>query len=61
MKRDLNFLKKWMERTDMGNVYLHGKDNRTWSSEEWQSDLVSLKARAADDYFFEWASDTLTH
>jgi hypothetical protein len=61
MKRDLRFLKRWMERVDMGNVYLHGKDNTTWSNEEWQYDLVSLKTRPADDLFYLWVYDVATH
>ena len=61
MKRDLRFLNQWMERVDMGNVYLHGKDNTTWSKEEWQYDLVSLKTRPADDIFYLWVYDTVTH
>ena len=59
MKRDLRFLNRWMERVDMGNVYLHGKDNTTWSKEEWQYDLVSLKTRPADDIFYLWVYDTV--
>ena len=61
MKRDLRFLNRWMERVDMGNVYLHGKDNTTWSNEEWRYDLVSLKTRPADDLFYLWVYDTATH
>jgi hypothetical protein len=61
MKRDLRFLNRWMERVDMGNVYLHGKDNTTWSKEEWRHDLVSLKTRPADDLFYLWMYDAVTH
>ncbi|KAH6683326.1 hypothetical protein B0J14DRAFT_556574 [Halenospora varia] len=59
MPRDLGFLKKWMERTDMGNVYLTGEDRSTWSDEEWRSDLLSMRTQAADDMFFHWAYDKL--
>jgi hypothetical protein len=60
ISRDLAFLNQWMQRTDLGNVYLHGEDRATWSNEEWKPDLISLGARRADDVFFQWVYDTLT-
>lgn len=61
MQCDLNFLNCWMQRTDMGNVYLHGDDKNLWSNEEWQHDLISLKPRGADDAFFHWIYETAIH
>jgi hypothetical protein len=48
-----------MERTDMGNVRLNGSDSRTWTNDEWKSDLAALKSWAADDFFFHWMYDTV--
>lgn len=61
MPRDLQFLNKWMQRTDMGNVYLHGEDRYTWSNEEWVNDLAVLATRTTDDAFFQWVYDTAFH
>ncbi|TVY81624.1 hypothetical protein LSUE1_G004823 [Lachnellula suecica] len=59
ISRDLAFLNRWMQRTDMGNVYFHGEDRSTWSNEEWRHDLVSLGVLGADDIFFRWISQIL--
>jgi hypothetical protein len=50
-----------MVRTGMGNVRLHGSDNRTWSSDEWRADLVSLNPWVDESPLFSWISDTATH
>jgi len=45
----------------MGNVRLHGSDNRTWSSDEWRADLVSLNPWVDESPLFSWISDTATY
>jgi len=44
----------------MGNVRLHGSDSRTWSSDEWRADLVSLNPWIDESPLFSWISDTAT-
>jgi hypothetical protein len=61
MRQDLMFLNRWMQRTDMGNVYLHGPDSTTWLNEKLRTDLVCLKPRAADDLFYRLIYDTVTN
>jgi hypothetical protein len=60
-EQDLGFLSKWMKRTAMGNVRLYGSDNRTWLSDEWRADLVSLNPWVDESPLFSWISDSLTH
>ena len=45
----------------MGNVYLLGQDSDIWSNATILPDLVSLNARAADDGFTKWVTDTLVY
>ena len=61
MPWDLSFLNHWMERTNMGSVHVHGKDSDMESSEDWHTDLLSLKTRPPDDICFQWVNDTATH
>lgn len=52
----LTFLQQWMQRQDMGNVYLHGLDHDIWSRPDLP-DLVSLKENEVEDVFTRWVSD----
>ena len=58
--RDLRFLKEWLDRQDMGNVYLQGQDSDVWDKPD-RLDLVVVKPRKKESLLSAWMSDNLVH
>lgn len=50
---DLDFLRKWLIRPRMGNFPLLGIDRHSYS-EQYEKDLVAIRARSAPDFFSRW-------
>lgn len=57
-RHELRFLRTWMERPRMGNFPLLGLDRKTWD-EEYENDLLALRARPAGGMFSSWVAETL--
>ena len=55
---DLRLLRGWMERSDLGDVYLAGRDSTIWSNDSLQ-DLFVVRHRAERDLFSNWVEDKL--
>jgi hypothetical protein len=58
--RDLRFLNEWLERPDMGGVFLEGQDSDVWERPD-RLDLVVLKARRNESLLSAWMSDRFIH
>ncbi|KAK8132172.1 hypothetical protein PG999_000345 [Apiospora kogelbergensis] len=56
--QDVNFLREWWRRPRMGYFPLVGADRHSYS-EEYDRDLVAVKARSAPDLFTRWFNDGL--
>lgn len=54
----LNFLRLWLQRPQMGNFPLLGLDRTTWNSEH-EHDLLAMRATPGGDYFSVWVFDTI--
>lgn len=55
---DIQFFRDWLERPNMGNFPLVGRDRNAWA-EQTETDLVALCARSSDDIFSKWFTDKL--
>jgi hypothetical protein len=59
-QRDLSFLTEWLQRPDLGNVYLEGQDSDVWDKPD-RLDLLVLKPRKNDSLLSLWLSDRIVH
>jgi hypothetical protein len=55
---DLEFLRSWFQRPNMGSFPLLGIDKDAWDTKD-ENDLVAIKARAVPDVFSKWFTETL--
>lgn len=55
---NLNFFRKWLEDSRMGNFPLRGADRHAWS-ETYESDLIALREQETLDYFSRWFINTI--
>jgi hypothetical protein len=53
---DLDFLRKWLKRPNMGNFPLIGRDRNSWGDEK-EGDFIALCARHGEDIFSKWFTD----
>jgi hypothetical protein len=61
-RSDLNFLKEWMTSTNMGNIFLLGRDADVWEKYDiYRPDLIALRARETGDPFSRFLSSVLIH
>jgi hypothetical protein len=58
--RDLRFLKEWLDRPDMGGVYLTGQDSDVWEDPD-RFDLIAVKARRTESILSSWMSDRIVN
>ena len=54
--RDLRFLKEWLDRPDMGGIYLEGQDSDVWDKPD-HLDLITMKPRMNESLLSAWISD----
>lgn len=57
--KDLHDLQLVMNRSDLGDIFLDGRDSMIWSDTNFD-DLIVLRNRVKDDTFSEWAEQTLS-
>jgi len=54
---DLDFLRSWLERPNMGDFPLRGPDQDAWSAPNTY-DLLALQRRENSDPFYRWLSNS---
>lgn len=57
-RKDLEFLRTWLQRPCMGNFSLVGLDRNAWH-ETNEKDLLAVRSRPRTDLFSAWTMDTV--
>ena len=58
--QDLGFLTEWLDRPDMGGIYLEGQDSDVWEKPD-RLDLIVMKSRKNESWLSAWMSDSFIH
>ena len=53
---DVEYVRAWMRRPDLGNIQLNGVDEGIWRNTNF-SDLVAIDARRPDDDLTRWVNE----